>query len=103
MDERYTEVVNVHVVSIPSNADVALLYDLFAPYGRVISAEIGEIAAALDPTGGGMYTRNGTVQIEGLESAHLALRALNGAILFEGLRPLIVRITSSYNPRRLIN
>lgn len=42
---------------------------------------------------GSMCSGRGNVQMEGLESAHLALQALNGAILFEGSRPLTVTMT----------
>lgn len=42
---------------------------------------------------GSMYSGRAQVHIEGLEAAHLALQALNGAILYEGSRPLIVTMT----------
>lgn len=87
VDHRYNGCVCLHVAALPSNVDVALLHDLFAPYGRIVSAQV------FTDESGSMYSGRAQVHIEGLEAAHLALQALNGAILYEGSRPLIVTMT----------
>ena len=42
---------------------------------------------------GSLYSGRAQVYLDGLEAAHVALQALNGAILFEGSRPLMVTMT----------
>ena len=84
-DRKLSEVhVTLTVMHLPGTADVSLLHDIFAPYGRVTSAQIDV----------GPGTGNGTVVMEGLASAQCAVHALNGAILFEGSRPIVVLLSS---------
>ena len=40
INTRHTGCICLHVAALPSNVDVALLHDLFAPYGRVVSAQV---------------------------------------------------------------
>jgi RNA recognition motif-containing protein len=87
LDKRYSGCICLHVAALPSTVDVALLHDLFAPFGRIVSAHV-----FVDESGS-MYSGRAQVHIEGLEAAHLALQALNGAVLFEGSRPLLVTMT----------
>ena len=39
IDKCYSGRICLHVAGLPSTVDVALLHDLFAPYGRVVSAQ----------------------------------------------------------------
>lgn len=81
---------------LPQHADVALLHDLCAPYGRIISAQIDvDNSNTSDDAGvrGGCSGR-GRVQMAGLSQAQYATQALNGAIIFEGGRPLQVQYSS---------
>lgn len=87
INTRHTGCICLHVAALPSNVDVALLHDLFAPYGRVVSAQV------FTDESGSICSGRAQIHIEGLEAAHLALQALNGAVLFEGSRPLIVTMT----------
>ena len=79
--------VTITVMCLPESADVALLHDIFAPYGRIISAQID--AGDRNPS-----MSKGVVVIEGVINAHHALHGLHGAVLFEGCRPLMVHITA---------
>ena len=40
IDKRFARCICLHVAALPSNVDVALLHDLFAPYGRIVSAQV---------------------------------------------------------------
>lgn len=91
LNKHYTGSIALHVAALPSTADVALLHDLFAPYGRILSAEVFTDRSQVISSA--VCSGRGVVQIEGLDAAHLALQALNGAILYEGSRPLIVTMT----------
>jgi hypothetical protein len=86
--------VTLVIQGLPAHADVALLHDLCAPYGRILSAQIDVDASAPIPQDGqqrtGMCSGRGRVQMAGLAQAQYATQALNGAIIFEGGRPLQV-------------
>jgi hypothetical protein len=82
---------------LPQHADVALLHDLCAPYGRIISAQI-DVDNSNSPDDAGVRggcSGRGRVQMAGLSQAQYATQALNGAIIFEGGRPLQVETRSS--------
>jgi hypothetical protein len=85
--------VTITVGCLPHNADLALLHDLFSPYGRIISAQIDD-----SDFGNGINDQNnahcgrGRIQMSGLAQAQYATQALNGAIIFEGGKPLQVNI-----------
>jgi len=79
--------VTMTIQSLPENADVQLLHDLFAPYGRIHTAQI-------DTHGPSGCMGKGTVIIEGVLRAQHALHALDGYALFEGSQPLSVHISS---------
>jgi RNA recognition motif. (a.k.a. RRM, RBD, or RNP domain) len=72
---------------LPQHADVALLHDLCSPYGRILSAQIDiDNSNPSDESCSG----RGRVQMAELSQAQYATQALNGAIIFEGGRPLQV-------------
>lgn len=77
---------------LPQHADVALLHDLCSPYGRILSAQIDvdNSSASDDAALHGSCTGRGRVQMAELSQAQYATQALNGAIIFEGGRPLQV-------------
>ena len=88
-------IVNLYVTNLPIDADVSLLLEIFAPYGRITGAEI-KIDSG---NNGGLHSVDteqrivcGIVQIEGLHAAYLAAQALSGLILYEGARPISVSI-----------
>ena len=96
LENGYAGCVTLTVACLPTNADVALLHDLFAPYGRILSAEIQVDSNPPNSTSrGGLCTGKGKVQIEGIAQAQLATQALNGAIIFEGVSPLMVSMTAN--------
>jgi len=79
--------VTLVVLGLPEAADVALLQDYFAPYGRIINVQIV------------LHTRNaltgkGVVVLEGIPQAQHALQSLHGAIPFEGGEPLQLHISN---------
>jgi hypothetical protein len=90
--------VTLHFASLPTTADVSLLHDLCAPYGRIIVAEIQQ-ADLPSPSRGNVLNNmclgRGIVQMEIPECAHLAQQALSGCILFEGANPLVVTMSMS--------
>ena len=71
--------------SLPNIIDVASLNRLFSPYGRVISAQIYYDNYLPDNS-----KVTGMVIMENIESAHLAMQALNGAILYEDTSPITI-------------
>lgn len=85
---------------LPQHADVALLHDLCAPYGRIISAQIDvdNSNAPDDSSVRGGCSGRGRVQMAGLSQAQYATQALNGAIIFEGGRPLQVLASPPFSP-----
>lgn len=85
----YSSSVTVVIGCLPQHADVALLHDLCAPYGRIISAMI-DVDTNSGSDGGSRSSGRGRVQMAGLSQAQYATQALNGAIIFEGGRPLQV-------------
>ena len=87
----YINSATVIVGSLPQHADVALLHDLCAPYGQIISAQVDVDPSASQSNGTlGACSGRGRVQMAGLAQAQYATQALNGAIIFEGGRPLQV-------------
>jgi hypothetical protein len=91
----YSGSVTLIIGCLPQHADVALLHDLCAPYGRIIGAQI-DMDNNNVPEGGGRggCSGRGRVQMAGLSQAQYATQALNGAIIFEGGRPLQVKSIS---------
>lgn len=85
---------------LPSDADVALLYELFTPYGRILNAQVDAPApTTLPPSADGsdaarMCSGRGKVQMAGFAQAEYAAQALNGAIIFEGAVPIQVEISA---------
>mmetsp|Transcript_18914 Transcript_18914/g.19034 ORF Transcript_18914/g.19034 Transcript_18914/m.19034 type:complete len:437 (-) Transcript_18914:383-1693(-) len=89
----YGSPVTVVVNRLPPNVDVALMQDLFSPYGRILTAHIegdeftpaGEIGRFGGPS-------RAYIQMENLAQAQNAVQALNGSNPFqrEGLGPLQV-------------
>jgi hypothetical protein len=77
--------VALSIANLPANADVALLHELFAPYGRVLNAQID-----VDGTAGGLCSGRGRVQMATPGQADAACGALNGSNCF-GEVPLQVR------------
>ena len=89
-DPQYNGSITLVIGFLPQHADVALLHDLCAPYGRIINAQIDvDPNSSSDSSLGGCFGR-GRVQMAGLSQAQYATQALNGAIIFEGGRPLQV-------------
>lgn len=89
----YSGSVTLSISNLPSHADVALLHDLFAPYGRVLSAQIDVTSPdSINGTGGGLCSGRGHIQMAGLAHAQYSTQALNGAVLSEGGYPLQVSI-----------
>lgn len=92
--------VTLIVSSLPQHADIALLHDLCAPYGQIISAQVDvdPSNSQLDVANGrGGCSGRGRVQMASLSQAQYATQALNGAIIFEGGRPLQVAFLSFYD------
>jgi hypothetical protein len=79
--------VTLVVLGLPATADEALLQDYFAPYGRIINAQID-----LDTRNA--LTGKGLVVLEGIPQAQHALHSLHGAIPFEGGEPLQLYISN---------
>lgn len=73
---------------LPTETDISLLHDLFAPCGTIISAQL-----YLDSSDRAKPMARGAVVMEGIDAANCAVRYVNGTVLFEGCRPLIVTIT----------
>ena len=95
----YTGSVTLVIGFLPQHADVALLHDLCAPYGRIISAQI-DVDNSNTPDDAGVRggcSGRGRVQMAGLSQAQYATQALNGAIIFEGGRPLQVLSTDPFS------
>lgn len=93
----YNSSVTLIVSSLPQHADIALLHDLCAPYGQIISAQVDvdPSNSQLDVANGrGGCSGRGRVQMASLSQAQYATQALNGAIIFEGGRPLQVSSTA---------
>lgn len=94
-EATYSGSVTLVISNLPSHADVALLHDLLAPYGRILSAQIDVVDSTSQDRvplsrSGGMCSGRGHAQIAGLAQAQYAMQALNGAIIFEGELPLQV-------------
>jgi hypothetical protein len=79
------------ISGLPHNADLALLNDLCAPYGRVLDAQIDTDRRGDDPKND-VWCGRGRVQIVGMAQAQYAMQALNGVVIFEGGKPLHVSI-----------
>jgi RNA recognition motif. (a.k.a. RRM, RBD, or RNP domain) len=90
-DASYSPGITIVIGFLPQHADVALLHDLCAPYGRIISAQIDMDNLSPDDNSRGGCSGRGRVQMASLSQAQYATQALNGAIIFEGGRPLQVR------------
>jgi hypothetical protein len=106
--QQYSGSVTLSISNLPEYADIALLHDLLAPYGRILSAQIdvidsssankGELSDSattspvITPRNQGLCSGRGRVQISGLPAAQYATQALNGAIIYEGAQPLQVQI-----------
>jgi hypothetical protein len=96
----YSGSVTLVIQALPPHADVALLHDLCAPYGRILSAQIDVDTTTMPQDGSkGVCSGRGRVQMAGLAQAQYACQALNGAIIFEGGRPLQVSIAYSGGAR----
>jgi hypothetical protein len=93
-DPGYNGVVTLIVNCLPQQVDVALLHDLCAPYGKIIDAHIDvESNRINDECARGESV--GRVQMAVLSHAQYAVQALNGAIIFDGGRPLQVHFNTS--------
>jgi len=88
----YSGSVTLSISNLPSHADVALLHDLFAPYGRVLSAQIDVNPNDNGNDRGGLCSGRGLIQMAGLAQAQYSTQALNGAVISEGGYPLQVSI-----------
>lgn len=89
--------VSLNVDGLPSNADVALLQDIFAQYGRILSAQID-----MEPTTngrGGSCSGRGRVQMSSMAQAEYAVQALSGSVLFEGEPPIHVSMNMNGSSR----
>lgn len=89
----YSSSVTLLVSALPQHADIALLHDLCAPYGQIISAHVDVDPSSSHRDGAtvrGACSGRGRVQMAGMAQAQYATQALNGAIIFEGGRPLQV-------------
>ena len=82
------------MTNLPPQTDVALLYDLVAPFGHVLSAEIDIVKAEGD--GCVVCSGRGYVKLQGLKSAQDAVQALNGGILHPDYR-LPIQVTYHLN------
>lgn len=110
----YAGSVTLNISNLPENADIALLHDLLAPYGRILSAQIDVIdssaqnglhkpdsggadsnvsSPAVTPRTTGLCSGRGRVQIQGLPAAQFAAQSLNGAVIYEGAQPLQVSLS----------
>lgn len=82
--------ITITIGNLPYNADLALLHDLFSPYGRIISAQIHDSEPGADPNNA--HCGRGRIHMSFLAQAQYATQALNGATIFEGGKPLQVNI-----------
>jgi RNA recognition motif. (a.k.a. RRM, RBD, or RNP domain) len=92
-ESGYNSSATLIVSSLPQHVDVALLHDLCSPYGQIISAQVDVDPSSSQqdgPAGRGACSGRGRVQMANLSQAQYATQALNGAIIFEGGRPLQV-------------
>lgn len=81
-DAAYNGSVTVILNRLPPNADVAMLHDLFSPYGRILSAHVDtEDAVGGDGRRGSHYTR-AYIQMESIGQAQNAVQAISGSMLF---------------------
>jgi hypothetical protein len=77
----YTGTVTILVQNLPYNADVPLLHDLFAPYGRIVGEQIEETEAGRDPSDPNYaYSGRGRVHMQGLAQAQYAARGVARAL-----------------------
>lgn len=94
-ESGYDGAVAIIISFLPQHADVALLHDLCAPYGRIVSAQIDVDNNSISPEESsalGGCTGRGRVKLSTMSQAQYAAQTLNGAIIFEGGRPLRVSI-----------
>ena len=94
-ESGYNGAVAIIISFLPQHADVALLHDLCAPYGRIVSAQIDIDNSSISPEESsalGGCTGRGRVKLSTMSQAQYATQALNGAIIFEGGRPLRVSV-----------
>jgi hypothetical protein len=118
--------VTLTVHNLHPQADAALLHELFAPYGKILSAQV-ETERGTGRGGGGLCTGRGRVQMAGFAQAEYAAQgddndfvslrnehwnsyfylyfyylsnhpALNGALIYEGGLPIHV---SSFKKKKL--
>jgi RNA recognition motif-containing protein len=91
---EHTGSVTIVISNLPSHADVALLHDLIAPYGRILSAQT-EVDKRIKADGKRKSSKcngRGYVQISGMPAAQQAKEALEGSLLSNGGYPLKVKI-----------
>lgn len=96
----YSGSVTLNICSLPAQADVALLHDLFSPYGRILSAQIdvdtaaqNRGAAAAGASRVSVCSGRGRVQMAGLPQAEYAAQALNGAVITDDGVPIQVSLS----------
>lgn len=94
----YSGSVTLNISNLPAHADVALLHDLFSPYGRILSAQIDVDQSAQSRLGSAasrvsICSGRGRVQMAGLPQAEFAAHALSGAIVCEGGLPIQVQLS----------
>jgi hypothetical protein len=84
--------VTVSVSNLPANADVNMLYDLFSNFGKIMNAQIDDSPTGRVSNGANPRQSRGRFQMNNLMQAETAVKALNGANVFEGSMPLQVTI-----------
>lgn len=87
----------VIVSRLPFHVDVAMLQDLFSPYGRILSVHIETDESSNTPTG------RAYIQMESLAQAQSAIQALHGSnpLRSEGSGPLQVDFYGNGKPSRI--
>ena len=88
----------LNIGNLPAHADVALLHDIFSPYGRILSAQIdvdtsANNSLALGASRISVCSGQGRVQMAGFPQAEYAAQALNGAVVSEGGLPMSVQLS----------
>jgi len=90
--------VSISITNLPPVTEASMLHDIFAPYGRILSAQI-EVSDPSKNTGdarssGGkaVCAGKGKIVISSLAQAETAVQALNGVTVFEGYGPIQVSV-----------
>eukprot|EP01039_Chlorochromonas_danica_P009414 gene9414-10399_t len=91
----------VIISQLPPMADVNLLHELCAPYGRIVSANLEDSRRPASNSSGSSSNASspgslrGRIQMESLAQAEIAAQNLHGLVLYDGAMPLHIQLWPS--------